>query len=155
MGLFRVDPKKKIERLKRRAAAGNMRAQQKVMTSQAYEQSQKQQGAPTITEKELAGAARVGEGIGQAGAQALLQGGMSPANPEQLRAAQEGAAASTAAVTGQAVGALSKVKEAHRAALAGRVAQGGESQWKQNMASWELAMKGAAVGLSGAGALGA
>lgn len=153
MGIFQVDPKKKIERLQRRAAAGNMRAQQKLQATKAYEEQGEMAKAPTITDKELAGAVKVGEGVGQAGAQALLQGGMSPATPAQIKAAGEGSAAVTGAVAGQAVGALSKVKEGFRANQQRLITGGGESQWKQNMATAELAMKGATI--VGAGAVAA
>ena len=51
------------------------------------------------------------------------------------------------------MGALSKVKEGFRANQQRLITGGGESQWKQDMATAELAMKGAAI--VGAGAVAA
>lgn len=135
----------KVVRLKRKAARGNMRAMQKLQAMEAYKKSQEEDKDDEISPAEMQAAATVSQDVGAAAGQALLQGAM-PGQTYSPATIQAGMGAGTDIAAGQQKNILDtirKVKENERLARAGLVERGGESQWRQNMASVELAMKGA------------
>ena len=133
--------------LREGAAAGNMRDAQRLEVMRQQKILKKLRKGPAVSKADLQRTTQVAQGVGEAGAQAFLQGSEG-LNPAAIKAAQEGAADVTAQTTAAGLDAIQKVKESQKARAMQMIAQGGESHWKQQMATWELALKGATAGLA-------
>ena len=153
MSMFQPNTRNKVARLERKAARGNMRAMQKLDTMEAFKKKREEDDKDEpLSPAEMQAAAAVSQGVGDAAGQALLQGQM----PGQTYdAAAIGAGVSSGAdIAAQQnkdiLDTILKVKEGQRLAQSAVIERGGESQWRQNMAEVELALK---AGMSGAAAV--